>query len=935
MASNYEVGRYLGKGSFATVHIARNIHTRQQYAIKLVDVTSCQAKSGASDAISNEPYTITTLLQREIDVHLSVSASQHPNIVSLIESFAYNHETTGNIMRALVLDHCEYGDLQCYMKSIRDKRRKGSNSRGIILDGSTFLSVNQIRHAMSQVLCGLSFLHSRGIVHRDIKAPNIFLCPIQQSNNNTAMQSTQFSSLLDCQIKLGDFGLAVQMKDEDDWNECQHTFCGTPFCLAPEVVVSQSNPNLNSKSNSSATENIPTNTGLANDRAEFDSLIGIEQQQPELEKQAGYGQPADLWATGCLLYLMIVGRNPFAVPAANNQTPNTHQDPEIEKTKRIQQMIQRVSCGDWSMPANVSMDKTLDMLLNKLLENEPRKRGTARGILSMHPFFQISASSMHTPSSSPMKANTALDNKNVLNHQHQNDFDSSQPSNDTLDDELGAMPNDRGADREHKLNHLNEDMDSYLFQSDSSSEVVEKVADFEKEDSVSMFIISRTVSAEDDDKTSSIISSEVIGDIAKYQRLAAESRPQMKCQPAAAAAAVIEEEEENSLEDSLLMEQSKESGLKQGQSATYLRQPQLLAATESSSIVSTDSLSPTTTRINEEIGVQQSDETPDMIESIHDNESVDQLKTKLDTTPHNISFVSMKSLHFLPVRKYEWEERQRCDYNVISKLTAFFLGDEGLVIQRETENVNNCLWMHVSSDGMGILWGKLKQRPSFSTKHGASSDTPMNEQLLMEAYSRAPTEFSKRSLSSLLTLSCHDIVSLYESLEAKVEEVKLSTPKIELHLYTTLNDTADNTSQHELFAKTMLMIENDIQTTFADGTTVRLSSSDGIITVKRNHESTSQFKVDSAKFISTLKADRPLPPPNSSNMNGIFHHQIFVNYLCVFMESARECLLIDDPICNDTQIVAYPAVVKKVAMQGWHREEWTAMRRQLYVLRIK
>ena len=232
--------------------------------------------------------------------------------------------------------------------------------------------------------------------------------------------------------------------------------------------------------------------------------------------------------------------------------------------------------------------------------------------------------------------------------------------------------------------------------------------------------------------------------------------------------------------------------------------------------------------------------------------------------------------------------------------------------------------MHVSSDGLGILWGKLKQRPSFSTKHGASSDTPMNEQLLMEAYSRAPTEFSKRSLSSLLTLSCHDIVSLYESLEAKVEEVKLSTPKIELHLYTTSNETADNTSQHELFAKTMLMIENDIQATFADGTTVRLSSSDGIITVKRNHGSTSQFKVDSAKFISTLKADRPPPPPNSSNMNGIFHHQIFVNYLCVFMESSRECLLID----NDTQLAAYPSV-KKVAMQGWHREEWTAMRRQL------
>ena len=222
MADNYEVGRFLGKGSFATVHLARNIHTKQSFAIKIIDVTSCQQQQNdIHHVVEDEPYTIAALLQREIDVHMSVSSSRHPNIVSLIESFRYNNEITGNEMKALILDYCELGDLQSYMKRVRDERKRQQYDEGtrgtLLLPEGTFLSVNQIRHTVSQVLCGLSFLHARGILHRDIKAPNIFLCPIQTSSvdnttlNKKGKQNIQFS-LLDCRIKLGDFGLAVQME---------------------------------------------------------------------------------------------------------------------------------------------------------------------------------------------------------------------------------------------------------------------------------------------------------------------------------------------------------------------------------------------------------------------------------------------------------------------------------------------------------------------------------------------------------------------------------------------------------------------------------------------------------------------------------------------------------------------------------------------------
>ena len=71
---------------------------------------------------SNEnvvPYTIESLLQREINVHLSVSSSDHPNIVKLYESFDYKHEINRNdMMSALVLEYCSFGDLQGYIKRI-------------------------------------------------------------------------------------------------------------------------------------------------------------------------------------------------------------------------------------------------------------------------------------------------------------------------------------------------------------------------------------------------------------------------------------------------------------------------------------------------------------------------------------------------------------------------------------------------------------------------------------------------------------------------------------------------------------------------------------------------------------------------------------------------------------------------------------------------
>jgi len=76
------------------------------------------------------------------------------------------------------------------------------------------LTEPQICWITYQSLCGLAYLHSKGIIHRDIKAANILLTEAGH-------------------VKLTDFGVSAQMASPYDK---RRTFIGTPYWIAPEVV---------------------------------------------------------------------------------------------------------------------------------------------------------------------------------------------------------------------------------------------------------------------------------------------------------------------------------------------------------------------------------------------------------------------------------------------------------------------------------------------------------------------------------------------------------------------------------------------------------------------------------------------------------------------------------------------------------------------------
>ncbi|KAJ3657246.1 hypothetical protein Zmor_016258 [Zophobas morio] len=171
----YKKGRFFGKGGFAKCYEITNMANNQSFAGKIVP-----KKLIVKD---NHKEKMT----QEIHIHQSL---KHKNVVGFYSFF----EDTFNIYIVLEL---------CRKRSMMElqKRRK-------------LLTEPETRFYMKQILQGVSYLHHRRIIHRDLKLGNLFLDD-------------------ELQVKIGDFGLAATIEYEGERKE---TLCGTPNYIAPEIL---------------------------------------------------------------------------------------------------------------------------------------------------------------------------------------------------------------------------------------------------------------------------------------------------------------------------------------------------------------------------------------------------------------------------------------------------------------------------------------------------------------------------------------------------------------------------------------------------------------------------------------------------------------------------------------------------------------------------
>lgn len=130
-----------------------------------------------------------------------LSSLQHPHITQFLQSFECNSELV------IAMEYCSGGDL----------RQLIAQRRGILFPQDRILDW------FVQLCLAVKYIHDKRILHRDIKAQNIFL--------------TEGGK-----IKLGDFGISKVL---DHTKDLANTCIGTPYYLSPEMC--QSKP-YNSKS---------------------------------------------------------------------------------------------------------------------------------------------------------------------------------------------------------------------------------------------------------------------------------------------------------------------------------------------------------------------------------------------------------------------------------------------------------------------------------------------------------------------------------------------------------------------------------------------------------------------------------------------------------------------------------------------------------------
>ncbi|KAG5273859.1 hypothetical protein AALO_G00156380 [Alosa alosa] len=178
----YELlGRTLGRGHFAVVHLARHIPTGQRVALKEIDK---QRVEGA------EPEGAGRLLQEVSCMKLL----RHPGVVRLYEVI----DTPTKLY--LVLELAEGGDLY-----------------DLILRHEAGLGEAGARPLFAQVVRAIAYCHRMHVVHRDLKPENLLLFPKQGA------------------LKLTDFGFSKRFHPGTKLT----TSCGSLAYSAPEVLLGE------------------------------------------------------------------------------------------------------------------------------------------------------------------------------------------------------------------------------------------------------------------------------------------------------------------------------------------------------------------------------------------------------------------------------------------------------------------------------------------------------------------------------------------------------------------------------------------------------------------------------------------------------------------------------------------------------------------------
>jgi len=249
---SFRLGERLGKGGQGAVHECTRTHTSNKYAVKIIDV---------------EGLNFTKKHRENLRLEIrNMSELHHPRIVNMLCAFWERG------CCFLVLDLARGGDLHGRIEhEVRNTRVPPFKGLG----GCEVAS----RHVTQQLLDGIAYMHSKHVIHRDLKLENVLI------------RKTEKGPVCDLHdVKIGDLGLSK--------------YVGPPASaeqLAPTIPV----PGV-----SKMTKRL--------------SVVGSPDfVAPEVIEQV-YDERADLWSLGVMVYAMFCGMWPFKIKASDCQKPEVH-----------------------------------------------------------------------------------------------------------------------------------------------------------------------------------------------------------------------------------------------------------------------------------------------------------------------------------------------------------------------------------------------------------------------------------------------------------------------------------------------------------------------------------------------------------------------------------------------------------------------------------
>ena len=220
--------KFLGKGAFGEVHLTKLAGDDKYYATKVYDREKV------------EPTPAMKYLKNEISIMHSLD---HPNIIKLIKV----KKTKKHFY--IVTEFANGGDIEGLLAKYQEKHGKP-------------FSEEIVQYLMRQIISAFQYMHSKNIMHRDIKLENILV-------NFDNEEDKQNLNIMKAVVKIIDFGFACKIEK----NALTYTAVGSYLNMDPMIL----------------------------------KKLTCHGKVREL----GYDMKADIWSLGTICYQMLIGKAAF------------------------------------------------------------------------------------------------------------------------------------------------------------------------------------------------------------------------------------------------------------------------------------------------------------------------------------------------------------------------------------------------------------------------------------------------------------------------------------------------------------------------------------------------------------------------------------------------------------------------------------------------